>query len=256
MRGYWTEGMHYDPLAGAVREATAVEPIPYGGGGLSEDAVSDGNPGGWMHNGMRPVGKGLKDGPKFGPGGIKPGSLVMGTEEWFTDNTCDGEGQFVIASLDGSYDGEGWRSTPADPFRLETVGTWSPKDKAGTVPLPSCSAHYFDLKDRLIAYAWYGQGTRFLDVTDAGNPIQVAYYRPDGGNVWASYFHDGYVYTADHARGIDVLRLTGGVENQRKKGKDLVAPAMSETQATFLRQQAATELRPDPQLGWLCPLPA
>jgi hypothetical protein len=264
MRGYWTEGRHYDPLLGAVREATAVEPIPYAGGGLADDATSwpesaeeDADTrGGWMHNGMRPVGNGLEDGPRFGPGGIKPGSLVMGTEEWFNDSTCDGEGQFIIASLDGSYDGEGWKSTRDDPFRLKTVGTWSPKDKEGTVPLPSCSAHYFDLKDRLIAYAWYGQGTRFLDVTDAGNPIQVAYYRPDGGNVWASYFHDGYVYTADHARGIDVLRLTGGVEDQRKKGKDLVAPAMSEAQATFLREQAGTELRPDPQLGWLCPLPA
>jgi len=35
MRGYWTEGMHYDPLIGSVREATAVDPIPYAGGGLS-----------------------------------------------------------------------------------------------------------------------------------------------------------------------------------------------------------------------------
>jgi hypothetical protein len=256
MRGYYTEGRHYDPQTGAVREATPVEPIPYAGGGLADDAVSDENPGGWMHNGVRPAGRGLKDGPAFGPGGIRPGSLVLGTEEWFNGSTCDGEGQFVIASLQGSYDGEGWRSTPENPFRLKTVGTWSPKDQPGTVPQSSCSAHYFDLKDRLIAYAWYGQGTRFLDVTDAGNPIQVAYYRPDEGNVWASYFHDGYVFTADHARGIDILRLTGGVENQRKRGKDLVAPAMSEAQAAFLREQAATELRPDPQLGWLCPLSA
>jgi hypothetical protein len=257
MRGYWTEGRHYDPLRGEVRTATPVDPIPYAGGGFPPDAIDETQwPGGFMHNGMRPTGKGLKDGPAFGPDGVKPGSLVMGTEEDFNNTTCNGEGQFTIASLEGSYDGEGWKSTPQDKFRLKKVGTWSPKDKEGTVQLPSCSAHYFDLKDRLIAYAWYGQGTRFLDVTDAGNPIQVAYYRPDGGNVWASYFHNGYVYTADAARGIDILRLTGGVEDQRKKGKDLVAPTMSETQQAFLREQARTELRPDPQLGWLCPLPA
>jgi hypothetical protein len=30
----------------------------------------------------------------------------------------------VIASLAGSYQGQGWRSTPAEPFRLRTAGTW------------------------------------------------------------------------------------------------------------------------------------
>ena len=48
-----------------------------------------------------------------------------------------------------------------------------------------------------MTYAWYGQGTRFLDISNPANPIQVAYYRPDNGNVWASYLHKGYIYTAD-----------------------------------------------------------
>ena len=36
----------------------------------------------------------------------------MDSEEDFNATTCDGEGQFTIASLNGSYDGEGCRSTP------------------------------------------------------------------------------------------------------------------------------------------------
>ena len=255
MRGYWTDGVHQDPVNGGVRRATPLEPIPYAGGGFPDDAVDEvNNPGGWMHNGLRPAGADLKHGPSLGQG-YKPGELVMGTEEDFNATTCDGEGQFTIASLEGSYGGESWRSTKDDPFRLKKVGTWSPKDKEGTIQLNSCSAHYFDLKDGLIAYGWYGQGTRILDISDPENPIQVAYFRPDGGNVWASYWYGDYVVVADNARGIDILKLTGGQKQASAKRAEVVAPAMSQAQQSFLRQVTTEEFAADPQLGWVCPLP-
>jgi hypothetical protein len=246
MRGYWTDGVHHDPLTGKVRRATALDPIPYAGGGLGDDAVSTENPGGWMHNGLRPAGKDLKHGPALGQG-YKPGELVMGTEEWFNSSLCDGEGQFVISSLEGSYDGEGWRSTPEKPFRLKTVGTWTVKDKEATVPSNSCSAHYFDLANGLIAYGWYGQGTRILDINDPTEPTQVGYFRPNGGNVWASYWYGDYVIVADNARGIDILKFGG-------KRKEVVAPKMSQAQQSFLAN-LDRKLAPDAELGWLCPLP-
>jgi hypothetical protein len=255
MRGYWTEGWHVDPLSGEEREATPLDPIPYAGGGFPDDAVDEVNsPGGWMHNGLRPAGADLKHGPALGQG-FKPGELVMGTEEDFNNTTCDGEGQFTIASLKGSYDGEGWKSTPADPFRLKTVGTWSPKDKEGTIQLNSCSAHYFDLQNGLIAYGWYGQGTRILDIKNPRNPIQVAYFRPDGGNVWASYWYGKYVIVADNARGIDILKLNAGASEASASRSEVVAPRMSGTQQRFLRETASATLAPDPELGWVCPLP-
>ena len=178
----------------------------------------------------------------------------MGTEEDFNATTCDGEGQFTIASLEGSYNGEGWKSTPANKFRLKTVGTWSPKDKEGTIPLNSCSAHYFDLANGLIAYGWYGQGTRILDIDDPRNPIQVAYFRPDGGNVWASYWYGDYVIVADNARGIDVLKFDAGGKKASKERKEVVAPKMSQAQQGFLAS-LDRKLAPDPVLGWVCPLP-
>jgi len=252
MRGYWTDGTHRDPLTGETRQATPLKPIPYAGGGLSSDAVSDGNPGGWMHNGLRPSRNDLREGSALGQG-FKPGELVMGTEEWFNTTTCDGEGQFVISSLAGSYDGEGWKSTPQNPFRLKTVGSWSPKDKEATIQLNSCSAHYFDLADGLIAYGWYGQGTRILDISDPTNPTQVAYFRPDGGNVWASYWYGDYVLVADNARGIDILKVDPALK-RTKKPKEVAAPKMSIAQQQFLEQVNRT-LVADPLLGFACPLP-
>jgi hypothetical protein len=130
-RGYWTEGRHYDALQGKVRWASATDPIPYAGGGLSDDAVGP-TAGGFMHNAERPVGAELADGPRPTEGN-PAGSLLLATEEDFNGELCRTRGQFVIASLQGSYDAQGWKSTPEHPFRLKTVGTWNPADKEGTV---------------------------------------------------------------------------------------------------------------------------
>ena len=112
---------------------------------------------------------------------------------------------------------------------MKAVGSWAPADNEGTIyTLGSCSAHYFDVKGSLIAYAWYGQGTRILDISEPEKPIQVAYFRPDGGNVWASYFRNGYVYTADAARGVDILKLNEGAKAASAAKKEVNAPKMSE----------------------------
>ena len=102
---------------------------------------------------------------------------------------------------------------------------------------------------------WYGQGTRILDISDPENPIQVAYFRPDGGNVWASYWFGDYVIVADNARGIDILKLTAGQKKASAAREDLAAPAMSKAQQSFLRELETEEFAADPQLGWVCPLP-
>ena len=74
-------------------------------------------------------------------------------------------------------------STPANPYRMKTLDTFHPaQDTRETVdPTLGCSAHYFDVKRNLVAYSWYDQGTRILDISNPAKPIQVAYYRPDGG---------------------------------------------------------------------------
>ena len=248
VRGYRTEGRHRDPLSGATRRATATDPIPYAGGEFEAGAA----PSEFMHNAFRPAGRERRDGPRRGHG-YDPSELILATEEADAPPDCNGSAQFSIATLQGSYDGQAWRSTPEQPFRLETVGTWNPHDQEGTrvdsPTSPYCSAHYFDQRNGILAYAWYDQGTRFIDVRNPRRPKQVAYYRPDDGVAWAPYYHRGYIFVADHGRGVDILKLKGGA----RRGREVKAPRPSARHRRLVAR-ATRGLRADPQLGWLCPL--
>jgi len=266
IRGYWTDGRHHDPLTGRVRNASAWDPIPYAGGGLENPYTLSGA----VHNSERPIdtsrdarrnGAGTvdherpfrpdaDDGADLEASGYAPGELLYATDEAFS--TCEASGKFYISSLEGSYDGAGWRSTPEDPFRLETVGVWSPYDKEGSNPnTNSCSAHYFKMKDGVVAGSWYGQGTRFLDVTDPTDPIQIAYYRPDGGSSFYPVWYEDLVYVGDSARGIDVIRPDLGAERASAMRAEVLAPPLSD--AAAIADTAG--FSPDPVYGWSCRLP-
>jgi len=191
----------------------------------------------------------------------RAGDLLLATEEDFgpAAEGCSKKGMFSISSLQDSYGGEAWNSTADNPFRLQTVGTWNPFEKEGSRPVGGpldpaadfCSAHYFDVDGSTVTYAWYGEGTRFLDISDPANPTQFAYWRPEDGIVWASYMHKGYVYTADHVRGVDVLKLTASASAARRAGREVAAPAISDRQAAFLARQAVN-FKVDPGTGGLC----
>ena len=249
-RGYWTEGTHRDPVTGETREATALNPIPYAGGGLEQSVVAD-DEGGFEHNAERPVGRNA-------PRAYRNGDYLLATEEdfWDPEKGCRDRGQFVIASLANSYNGEAWRPGKT---RLKTVGNWAPYQKEGSRPFGGpyapgaefCSAHYFDVDGSTVAYAWYGEGTRFLDISNPQFPKQIAYWRPDDTLVWASYMHDGYVYTADHVRGIDVLRLTKGADKARSARREVRTKRMSHKQRRFLARMAWV-YRADPATRGLC----
>ncbi len=255
-RGYWTSGVHFDPLQGQNRTATALDPIPYGGGGLPESVTGD-TTGGFEHNAWRPVGASApQSDPRYAAG-----ELLLATEEDFgpPEEACSKRGQFTIASLAGSTGGEAWRSTAAAPFRLTTVGTWNPFGKEGSRPVGGpydplanfCSAHYFDVDGSTVTYAWYGEGTRFLNISDPANPTQFAYWRPDDGIVWASYMHKGFVYTADRTRGVDVLRLTPVAAAARRAAREVAAPAPSAAQRRFVAR-VARRYKPDPGTSYIC----
>jgi hypothetical protein len=252
-RGYWTQGTHRDPLTGQTRAATPLNPIPYGGGGFAKSETND-DTGGFEHNAERPVGPNA-------PRAYRNGEYLLATEEDFADPDlgCSKQGHFNIASLEGSYDGEAWRSTAKHKFRLKTVGSWAPYKQEGSRPIGGpyapgadfCSAHYFDVRGTTVAYAWYGEGTRFLDISDPKHPKQIAYWRPDDTLVWASYFRGDYIYTADHVRGIDVLRLTSGANLARTARREVRATPMSAKQQRLLARLATT-YRADPATRGLC----
>lgn len=202
-RGYWTDGWQFDPMLGAKRLATPESPVPYAGGGFEETVapIRTSNSR-FMHNAWRPLGDDAPD-PRYG-------NLIYATEEEFAGgsfpNGCANDGPLFISSLEGSYNGEAWRSTPDNKFRLKTVATWHPFGKEGSSTSTDCSAHYFQIEDRILSMSFYSQGSRFLDITDPTNPTEIAYFRP-GTGTWATYPHRGLYYSADR-NGVYVLRLT------------------------------------------------
>jgi hypothetical protein len=205
IRGYWTEGSHRNPLTGQVEEATACKPVPYGGGGTPTTAT----PSRFMHNSWRDVDATIpgEDDPATAEDETR-GMVLYGTEENITSG-CATSGRAVAYDLRGSLDGEGWKDIATTKFAMRALDTWTPQAQPGATGC--ASAHYLDDRgDGVVAYAFYGQGTRFLDFSDPKDIRQVGYYRPDGGNAWAPYFYKDLVVVADNSRGVDILRFTGG----------------------------------------------
>jgi hypothetical protein len=203
VRGYWTKGLHFDPLQGKARVATAIDPVPYAGGGFEETVAPTRTTNSrFMHNAER------------------HGNLIFATEEEFAGgsfpNGCANDGPLMIASLDGSFNGEAWKSTTANKFRLKTVGTWHPFGKEGSSTSTDCSAHYFKTNGNILSMSFYSQGSRFLDISDPSNPTEIAYFRP-GTSTWATYYHKGLYYSADR-NGVYVLRLTVGAGEAQAAG--------------------------------------
>ncbi|HEX9822978.1 MAG TPA: hypothetical protein VGB51_01100 [Actinomycetota bacterium] len=210
VRGYWTTGTHRNPLTGEMATATGCSPIPYGGGGTpyAGEGASGGTYSKFMHNAWRNPSANIpdEDDPET-PEDETLGHVLYGTEENITSN-CAQSGRFATYDLRGSYEGEGWRSTPTAKFRMRVLDTWTPQGAEGSTGC--ASAHYMaDRGDGVLAYAFYGQGTRFLDVSNPKDITQIGYYRPNGASTWAPYWHNGEVYIADNSRGVDIIRFTG-----------------------------------------------
>jgi hypothetical protein len=202
VRGYWTSGSHRDPTTGAVRTATPNDPVPYAGGAFVSPNQAMNTFG---HNSWRPV---------RAIGGFPAGSLLFVADEDFAP-TCRDNGQLIVLSLAGSFGGEAWASTKAQPFRLPVLGSWGPVGSPGQQPSNRCSAHWFEPltgvgDGTILVEAFYDQGTRFIDVADPRHPVQVGYFEPQAAVAATPAFRDGLVYAAQYTGGVDVLRFTPG----------------------------------------------
>jgi hypothetical protein len=148
------------------------------------------------HNSMRLNNSSLLTAPP-GSDPAAESSVVVVTEEDYSRPSCDGAGQVqtwligpdkVLTPLDDYV-------VPVDPSRSSL-----------------CSAHYFDERAGLLAQGWYEAGTRFLDVTNPSDIRPVGYWIPAKNMTWSVYYPPTdptgeLVYSLDHARGIDVLRI-------------------------------------------------
>ncbi len=63
--------------------------------------------------------------------------------------------------------------------------------------------------------AWYQGGISIMDFTDPSRPIEIAYFDRGPidaqnlvlGGAWSTYWYNGYIYSSEIARGLDILEL-------------------------------------------------
>jgi hypothetical protein len=246
VRGYWTDGVHRDPVTGRKRPATAFDPVPYAGGGIPGDLFS--------HNSFRPQATRFRR-RVFGEPGYRdrdprPGEVVLATEETF-EGDCAADGKLRAVDLKGrlvdgrwdGFDGKSWRYESEGPYDLPVLDSWGVDGRQGSSSTTDCSAHYFDYRDGLVAEAFYSQGVRILDVSDPRRIRQIGWYVPRGGTAWAAYWEGDFLFVADFTRGIDVLRFSGRAGSHNR---DLVGPS--------LRPVRVAALAPSSMWGYACRL--
>ncbi|MFE9245462.1 LVIVD repeat-containing protein [Nocardiopsis sp. NPDC006938] len=64
--------------------------------------------------------------------------------------------------------------------------------------------------------SWYQGGISVIDFNDPANPREIGYFDADSrvepgiqdNDTWSTYYYNGYVYSSDIDRGLDVLKLT------------------------------------------------
>ena len=93
----------------------------------------------------------------------------------------------------------------------------------------------------ILVQAWYQGGISVIDFTDSSNPVEIAFFDRGPidankfamGGYWSAYWHKGYVYGTEIARGLDVLKLLPSefLTQDEIAAASLVAPA------TFNAQQ-------------------
>jgi hypothetical protein len=221
LTGYATHGKWRDPRTDKWRRATPWDPVLVAGGGLpgGDDGVAQPQTD-FIHNSARPVGG------KVRAAGVPTDHVALMTEEDFTE-PCDQGGRIVAADITSSLGGEGAaNSTPEHPFRMTALDSFHPARNAAasSAPITECSAHYFELSGSTLAAAWYGEGLRVIDASDARDLRQVGYYYVTGTDPdanpsslsWDTAWHGDLVFLFDMDRGIEILRLKGGPQHSAR----------------------------------------
>ena len=267
IRGYATSGRHRDPYQNRWRKATPFEPILVAGGGVSWDdpGVTDdkgtARPVMFMHNSGRPTDGAVR------ASGVKKGNVLVGTEEEFQD--CSESGRIVLSDLTDSWGGEpASQSSRTAPYRMKTLDTFHPNLDTGEGAAEDldCSAHYFEIEGSTLGAAWYALGLRLLDISDARDVRQIAYYRVTGtsdenpdSNSWDMAFRTDrrkgdLLYLFDMSRGIEVLRMKKGAHASARM-KSVTAPtARNSRYAAKLAGGLEVNRASDGGVSYVCPL--
>lgn len=164
-----------------------------------------------QHGNQRPAALDYEPRPAgYTPGSLdedpmRPGELLVTTSESNVNPNCTNSGSIATWDLRGFDQGV----TPRQIEVLHPVNGGVPTSPDPMANAAGCSAHWFDLVDELMVASWYDHGTRFLRIhTETGAIEQLGWFQPRNGLATASFWGaDGYAFTVDNTRGIDVLRF-------------------------------------------------
>ena len=92
-------------------------------------------------------------------------------------------------------------SVPSDPTNAGPGMIWGTE--------PNCTAHFGTLipGEEKLTMGWYSAGVLLIDFSDPEAPRILDQFQPQGVNTWDARVHNGYVFTGDMGRGLDVLQL-------------------------------------------------
>ena len=201
-----------------------------------------------LHNSKRPTDATYVQ--TKGASRIAKGGVFLTTEEDYVgdaDLKCGGAGRFHTWDATGSIE-NGAPLRRLDTFELSD-GTLDPAKGDKQEGDVFCGAHWFTVRDNIVAIGMYGAGTRFLDVSNPRDIRQVGFWFTADQETWAAYWvpgSTGVVYTVDLERGIDILRFTSP-----KAGTVYKAPAPVST-GRHLRFDLVPRERS--AYGYACPL--
>ena len=140
------------------------------------------------------------------------GKRVVFTDEWgggtsprcrITDPLRLGGNTILSIDADGKMTQHGYFKMLAAQTNTENCVSHN----GGLVPVPG--------RD-IMVQGWYQGGVNVFDFTDPNKPVEIAYF--DRGPVdaaqlvvggsWGAYYWNGYIYSSELSRGLDILELT------------------------------------------------
>ena len=144
--------------------------------------------------GLNRAGDILYVGDENGGGGLPPGCVASVATPAGDISAPIGAIWFYDISTETSPRLKGWWSAANNPTQKSATAT--------------CTAHHGRLvpdPDRdLLAMAFYGDGVILIDFSNPMLPRAVGQF-VESSNTWEAWYYNGYLFTGDLARGLDVL---------------------------------------------------
>ncbi|MEM9401196.1 MAG: DUF305 domain-containing protein [Pseudomonadota bacterium] len=94
----------------------------------------------------------------------------------------------------------------------------------------------------LFVQSWYQGGISVMDFTDSANPKEIAFFDRGpidaeelvGAGYWSTYFYNGYIYSTEIARGLDIHQL---IPSEYLTENEIAAANLAMTEGIFNPQQ-------------------